>query len=278
MKQRFIIPIFSLIFALGFPSLSEAETVMERVKRTGVLTAGVRQDAVPFGYLNEKNELEGYAVNLIELIHRRLETELNQSIQLQLKPVSINDRFRLVQNGTVDLLCSATSITAEREQFVDFSIPFFSSGIQLLVRQPDANRLDPTQFSEEQIQATQPAEVTIGFLQGSTTDSDFRPIYPEAEWQIIGSRAEGVRRLSNQDIDAVASDGILLLGEVQRQGGDINQFSLIPKQALTFEDYGCILPQKNHQLVEVVNKTITSDENTQLKNQWFDPQTGKFPY
>ncbi len=278
MKKRWVISVLSIIFAWGFPSLSWAETVLEKVKRTGVLTAGVRKDAVPFSYTDKNNELDGYAVDLIELIHRRLETELNQSIRLELKPIAVDERFRMVQNGTVDLLCSATSITPEREQFVDFSIPFFTSGIQLLVRQADATRLDPTQFSETQLQSSKPGSVGIGFIQGTTADRDFRPIYPEAKWQIIGSRAEGVRRLRNQDIDAIASDGILLLGELWRQGDDFNQFNLVPQQPLTFEDYGCILPQQNPQWAEVVNQTITSNENSQLWNQWFDHKTGKFPY
>jgi polar amino acid transport system substrate-binding protein len=278
MNQPLIIALLTIIFAWGCPQLSWAETVLEKVQRTGVFTAGVRPDAVPFSYTDESNELEGYAVDLIELIHRRLETELNQSIRLELQAVTVNERFAMVQNGSVDLLCSATSITPEREKRVDFSIPFFTSGIQLLVRAADATRLDPTQFSEAQIQAIEPGNVKIGLIQGTTADSDFRPIYPEATWQPIENRSEGVRRLISQEIDGIASDGILLLGEVWRQGNDLNQFSLVPQQPLTFENYGCIFPKENLQFSEVVNQTITSEENQQLWHQWFDRETGRFPY
>jgi len=37
-----------------------------------------------------------------------------------------------VRNREVDLAIGATSITAEREEFVDFSYPFFSSGLQIM--------------------------------------------------------------------------------------------------------------------------------------------------
>lgn len=278
MNQPLIISLLTIVFAWSCPQLSWAETVVEKVQRTGVFSAGVRQDAVPFSYIDENNELEGYAVDLIELIHQRLETELNQSIRLELRAVTLDERFPVVQNGTIDLLCSATSITPEREQFIDFSIPFFTSGIQLLVRQADANRLDPTQLSETQIQATKLEPITIGFLQGTTTDNDFRPIYPAAQWQNIESRAEGVRRLISQEIDAIASDGILLLGEIWRQESDLKQFILVPQQPLTFEDYGCIFAQKNSHFAKVVNQTIASEENHQLWHQWFNRETGRFPY
>ncbi len=278
MNTRLLISVLSIIFTVSFPVLSWAETVLERVNRTGVLDAGVREDAVPFSYMDENQNLEGYSVELVKLIHRRLEKELNKPIKLQLKTVSIEQRFQLVQNGTIDLVCSADSITPEREAFVDFSIPFFTSGIQLLVRQEDAKRLDPTQTSEADLQMVTREEISIGFIQGTTTDSEFRPIYPEAQWQIISSRTEGVRRLKSQNLDGIASDGILLLGELWRQGDNLQQFQLVPAQPLTFEDYGCILPEKNPKWSNLVNSTITSAENTNLWNQWFDPETGRFPY
>ncbi len=278
MNTKLLISVLSIILTVSFPVISWAETVLERVNRTGVLDAGVREDAIPFSYTDENQNLEGYSVELVKLIHRRLEKELNKPIKLQLKTVSIEQRFQWVQNGTLDLVCSADSITPEREAFVDFSIPFFTSGIQLLVRKEDAPRLDPTQTSEADLQMVTREDLSIGFIQGTTTDSEFRPIYPEAKWQILGNRTEGVRRLKSQDIDGVASDGILLLGELWKQGDNFQEFQLVPAQPLTFEDYGCILPEKNPQWSNLVNSTITSAENTDLFNQWFDPETGRFPY
>lgn len=278
MDKKLAISLLTLLFTVNFPILAWAETVLEKVNRTGVLTAGVRTDAVPFGYTDKNNTLQGYSVDLIKLIQKRLEKQLNKPIKLQLKTVNLKDRFTQVETGQLDIVCEATSITAEREETVDFSIPYFTSGIQLLVREADAERLDPTTSSETQLETIQERNITVGFLLGTTTDDEFRPVYPEAKWQVVGSRADGIRRLREEEIDLMASDGILLLGELWKQGEDFKKFRLIPQQPLTFENYGCILPKNSRQWGTLVNQTITSDENLQLWNQWFDPKTGRFPY
>lgn len=278
MDKKLAVSLLTLLFTVNFPLLTWAETVLEKVNRTGVLKAGVRTDAVPFGYTDKNNTLQGYSVDLIKLIQKRLEKQLNKPIKLDLKSVTLKDRFSQVETGQLDIVCEATSITVQREETVDFSIPYFTSGIQLLVREADAERLDPTKTSETQLATIRENSITVGFLLGTTTDDEFRPVYPEAQWQVVGSRGDGIRRLRSEEIDLMVSDGILLLGELWKQGEDFKKFRLIPEQPLSFENYGCILPKNSRQWGTLVNQTITSDENLQLWNQWFDPKTGHFPY
>lgn len=278
MNKKLAVSLLSLVFSVNFPLAVWAETVLEKVNRTGVLTAGVRTDVVPFGYTDKNNTLQGYSVDLIKLIQQRLEKQLNKPIKLELKTVDLKNRFNQVETGKLDIVCEAATITPEREQNVDFSTPYFTTGIQLLAREADAERLNPTRTSETQLQTVRENNITVGFLLGTTTDDEFRPIYPEAKWQVIGSRADGIRRLKAEEIDLIASDGILLLGELWRQGLDFKAFRLVPSQPLTFENYGCILPKNSAQWGNLVNQTITSEQNTQLWNKWFDPKTGRFPY
>ncbi|NES71852.1 MAG: amino acid ABC transporter substrate-binding protein [Okeania sp. SIO2D1] len=263
------------IFFISFPIISLAETrektVLEEIQKTGVLKAGFRSYAAPFSYISsETNQLEGYSVELVKLIHQRLEQELGKSIKLEWQEVSLENRFKLIQDGKLDIVCAATTINNTREEIVDFSIPFFTTGIQFLVIKTDVERFDPMKGTT--------GKVSIGFLAGSTTDEEFRPIYPNANWQSVSNRAEGISQLDNGKIDAVASDGILLLGEIRQQNKTISEFELIPKIPFTFENYGCILPLQNPDWDKFVDTTIASNENTQLLHQWFDPEKGKFPY
>ncbi len=259
------------IFLIGFPWPSLAETVLEKIQKTGLLKAGFRSDTVPFSYINtQTNQLEGYSVELIKLIHQRLEKELGKTIKLELQKISLEERFELIEDGKLDIVCAATTINNAREEVVDFSIPFFTTGIQLLVKKIDAERFDPMKGTAGQ--------VSVGFLADTTTEEEFRPIYPNANWQAVSNRAEGINQLSEGKIDAIASDGILLLGEVWQQNKNLSDFTLIPKIPFTFENYGCILPLENPDWDKFVDLTIASDENNQLLQEWFDPKKGKFPY
>ena len=252
-----------------FPHFVLAETVLEKIKRTGELNAGVRKDAIPFGYLNKEGKWTGYSVDLIHLIHKKLEKELNQPITLNLREATIDSRFRIVQQGTVDIMCGATTITPTRLKRVDFSAPYFMTGAQFLVKLEDAPKFD---YNGEL------NSVPIAFLPGTTTQEIVPQIYPLAAWKNVKNRQEGVKKLAEDAVKAVVSDGILLLGEIVEQGKKLEDFVLLPGQPITTELYGCILPQDNPQWKQLVNLTILGPENRILQKEWFSINTGEFPY
>ncbi|ACB51798.1 putative extracellular solute-binding protein, family 3 [Crocosphaera subtropica ATCC 51142] len=268
-NKSLILVLITLIFCSIFPSFALAETVLEKIKRTGELNAGVRKDAIPFGYVNQRGKWTGYSVDLIHLIHKRLEKDLNQSIKLNLREATIDSRFRIVQRGDVDIMCGATTITQTRSKRVDFSVPFFMTGAQFLVKLEDAPNFDYNGSLNN---------IPIAFLPGTTTQEIIPQIYPSANWKNIKNREEGVRKLKRDEVKAVVSDGILLLGEIVQQGNNIEDFVLLPSQPITRELYGCILPQKNPQWKQFVNVTILSPENRILQKEWFSINSGEFPY
>ena len=267
--KQLIFFLISLIITTTLPFHVLAETVLEKIKRTGEMTAGVRKDAIPFGYINPQKEWTGYSVELIRLIHQQVEKELNQPIKLNLREATIDSRFRIVQNGTVDIMCGATTITQTRLKKVEFSAPFFMTGAQFLVKLQDASTFDYNGTLEN---------TSIAFLPGTTTQEIIPQIYPMADWKNIKSRQEGVRKLKNGEVKAVVSDGILLLGEIVQQGDNPKDFVLMPSLPITTELYGCILPQKNARWKQIVDLTILGRENRALQEKWFSIETGEFPY
>ena len=270
MKSKASISVLiTLILCCFFPRFVLAETVLEKIKRTGELNAGVRKDAIPFGYVNNKGKWTGYSVDLIYLIHKRLEKELNQPIKLNLREGTIDSRFCIVQRGDVDIMCGATTITQTRSTRVDFSVPFFMTGAQFLVKLEDAPKFDYNGNL---------TDIPITFLPGTTTQEIIPQIYPLAKWKDIKSREEGVKKLKQDEVKAVVSDGILLLGEIVQQGGSVGDFVLLPSQPITRELYGCSLPQENTEFKKLVNLTILSPENRILQKEWFSINTGEFPY
>ncbi len=270
MNKKYSISILIiLVLFCCFPRFALAETVLEKIKRTGELNAGVRKDAIPFGYVNKRGKWTGYSVDLIHLIHKRLEKDLNQPIKLNLREATIDSRFRIVERGDIDIMCGATTITQTRLKRVDFSVPFFMTGAQFLVKLKDAPNFDYNGNL---------SDVPIAFLPGTTTQEIIPQIYPLANWKNVKSREEGVKKLKQGEVKAVVSDGILLLGEIVQQGNNIGDFVVLPSQPITREMYGCILPQKNQKWKQLVNLTILSPENRILQKEWFSINSGEFPY
>ncbi len=269
MKKKLAVTILSLLFLAIFPLNSLAETLLEKIERTGAINAGARKKSIPFGYESTEDQWTGYSVDLIELIHQKLEKKLGKSIKLNLTEVNINNRFELVQDGTLEIVCGATSITPQRLEIVDFSVPFFLTGTQFLVRREYARWFDFNNGLEGK---------SIAYIPRTTTDQLIRPLYPLATWQSVNDRPDGVYSLMRRKVQAFAGDGILLVGEIVRQGNNPKNFALVPREPMTSELYGCILPKNKTEWKNFVDLAIASDENTQLQVKWFDAETGLFPY
>lgn len=269
MKKKLTLAILSLFFLNSFPLKVLAETVLERIERTGVINAGARKNAIPFGYENSQGQWTGYSVEFLKILHRSLEQKLNKPIELNLQEVTIDNRFGMVQNGSIDIVCDATSITQQRLNLVDFSVPFFMAGTQFLIEKKDINNIDVGGTLEK---------ISIAYIPHTTTDELIRQVYPFANWQPVKNRQEGIEKLKKGEVRAVASDGVLLLGELVKQGGEPKDFILVPEIPMTSELYACILPKNENKWKEFVDTSIAGRENHQLQKKWFELETESFPY
>nr|MCU0536187.1 transporter substrate-binding domain-containing protein [Hydrococcus sp. Prado102] len=134
MPKKLALVFLTCLFGVTCQASSWAGIVLDRIKQTGVMTAGARTDAMPFGYKNEKGEWIGYSLDILELIRKDVEKQLGKPIKLQLVEVSPQNRFAKIKDGSIDIECSSTTLTWEREKEVDFSVSYFASGTQMLVK------------------------------------------------------------------------------------------------------------------------------------------------
>ncbi len=268
-REKTVTALFIWILLAIFPVRVLSESILDKIERTGEMTAGVRRDAIPFGYEDKDGQWTGYSVDLVNLIHQELEKKFNKSIKLNLQEATIENRFKIVQDGTVHLICGATTITQNRLQKVDFSLPFFMTGAQFLVTLEEAPYFN--------INGTL-ANIPIAFIPGTTTQEIIPQIYPFAKWKVVKSREEGVNQLKKGEVQAVVSDGILLVGEIVQQGNDPRDFALTPRQPITTELYGCMLPKNNPTWKKFVDNVIGSDDIFNLQDKWFNIEKSQFPY
>lgn len=260
--------LLTLGWAFLILSPAQAESVLERVARTGQLNAGNRTNAAPFGYTNPQGKAAGYGVELLGLIQTALAEKLGKPIQLNLQTVDNSNRFSAVESGELEIVCEGATITQKRLETVDFSIPFFMSGAQFLVKRSDDPTFDVNGTLEN---------LPIGYIPKTTTSEIIPKIYPFAKWIPVASRSQGIQKLNQGEIKAMVSDGILLLGELVQAGYNPRNYALSPRQPMTTELYGCILPKNNPQWKQLVDTVISSQKNHDLQTKWFNEEGSLFP-
>ena len=243
------------------------ETVVEKIVRTGTLTAGTSKDAVPFAYRNDEGELVGYSVDILELITRQLEAEYDREIDLELVALKPQERIPQLVEGEVDIVCDASSFTWKRDRQVDFSFSYSSAGTRLL-----------TKKGRDYWDAESLANQRIGALAKTTSEKTIRRIQPSADIVIVKDRAAGFAALRKGEIDAFASDGILLESWLQTVG-DRNKWQIMGD--FSREGIACMLPENNSQLMNAVNYSLVEfmqgvlndkPEYVAIFDRWFGAQ------
>jgi putrescine:ornithine antiporter len=115
---------------------------VERIRESGRLRLGYREDARPFSYKNESGQAAGYSVAVCQKVADDVKSELHLPVMtVEWVPVAFDGRFRALQQARIDLLCGSDTVTLARRQDVAFSIPIFPGGIGALVRADAPARL-----------------------------------------------------------------------------------------------------------------------------------------
>ncbi len=234
------VTLLSLALSAGVASPAQAETVMEKVKRMGVLTAGTSKDAIPFAYVDSKGQSVGYSVDMLVMIKEQLEKRLGRKIQLKLVKLTPRERIPQIQTRKVDIVCDASSLQKERDQLVDFSVSYAVTGTQLLVKK------DSTLGTAESLLGKR-----VGVLPQTTNEQVIRKVQPKAQLVNFKSRNEAYIALQQGKIDAFASDGILS-GWLQLQKNH-DAFKIVPDRPFSREGIACMVPENNSRFLDNVN-------------------------
>jgi polar amino acid transport system substrate-binding protein len=257
-----------VLLALFVPLHSaSAETVLEKVAKTGVLTAGTSKDAFPLAYTNEKGQLVGYSVDMLQLIKGQIEKELKRPITLKLVALAPGERIPTLQSGTVDIVCDSSSFTWERDKLVDFSVSYGITGTRLLIKR------GTTLEGPESLVGKR-----IGALPKTTNEDAIRRAQPKAQIVTIKDRAEGYKALQDGKIDGFAGDGLLLEGWIQKTSNTA-KFQ-VDDYPYSKEGVACMVAENNSKLLDKTNYALLSfmqgfvkdkPPSVAIFDRWFGP-------
>jgi len=133
--QRGAIALLGVLLAAALPKAALAETVLEKVARTGILTVGTRLDLIPYAYVDDQSQLVGASMDLVNALRGELSTYLGREVTIQVTEIEdFSERIPKLRAGEIDISCD-TTFTWERDRKVDFSDSYSISGVRLLVKQ-----------------------------------------------------------------------------------------------------------------------------------------------
>ena len=107
-----------LLAALAMVAQPAAAQTTDEIIKKGSINIGVLVDLPPYGILNDKQEPDGYDIEVANLLGKYLGVKVN------LVQITSPNRIPYLMTGKVDLIVATLGITPERAKTVTFSIPY----------------------------------------------------------------------------------------------------------------------------------------------------------
>ncbi len=258
----------ALILGLaGTPAF--AETTLEKIARTGTLTIGTRTGSPPFAYVNARNEWVGFSIDLVEqLVLPAVSQKVGKPVKLEKKESTPATRIPLLSSGAVDLIAGTMTDTRTRRDSVDFSLTFFVTGAQFLVKKGS-----PIKGIQDI------GGKRIAAQQGSTNARIIRERVPTAQLREFPDQPSGFQALAQGQVDAYTNDGIQLAG-LRSKAPNPADWEIVG-DFYSYEPYGMALRKGDSDFRAVVNnglmEGIDSGKLFQIYEKWFGVNS-ELPY
>jgi glutamate/aspartate transport system substrate-binding protein len=124
----------TLVSALALSQPALADT-LDKIKKSGSITMGIRESSYPLSYLDDKQQPIGYHIDICNRIVDAVKTKLElKDLKVAHQAVTSQNRIPLVTNGTVDLECGSTTNNAARQNQVAFAPTTFITNVRMAVK------------------------------------------------------------------------------------------------------------------------------------------------
>ncbi len=246
-----------------------AETTLEKIARTGTLTIGTRTGSPPFAYVNKENQWVGFSIDLVEqLVLPSVAQKVGKPLKVEKKESAPATRIPLLTSNAVDLIAETMTDTRARRDSVDFSLTFFVTGAQFLVKKGS-----PIKGIKDL------AGKRVAAQQGSTNARIIRERAPTAQLREFPDQPAAFQALAQGQVEAYTNDGIQLAGLKAKAPSPGNW--VIVGDFYSYEPYGMAMRNGDADFRNAVNnglmEGIDSGKFFEIYDKWFGPK-GELPY
>ncbi|AXI08619.1 transporter substrate-binding domain-containing protein [Oceanobacillus sp. 143] len=230
----------------------DSANLYDQVMEKGVLTVGTEGVYAPFSFHNEKDELTGYDVEVIEEVAKRM------GVTVDFQETQWDSMFAGLNSERFDLIANQVGINEERLANYDFSIPYTHSSAVVVV--PKDNT-DITSFEDLE-----------GKNSAQSLTSNYGAIAEENGAVLVGVEglAQAIELIKQGRADVTVNDKLALLDYVKQTGDEEIK---IVAEAEDTSDMAFVFNKGNEELVDAINEQLEAmkEDGTlaQISEEWF---------
>ena len=222
---------------------------------------GIDADYPPHAYVDEKGNPAGFDVEALDWIAEEMGFEVTH------QPTAWDGIVSSLLAKKIDMVFSGMSITEERKEKVNFTMPYWSIDQAISVRNDsDLNAIEI--FMGDYTVGTQRGCTAAMWIEDNLINQD---LFPKDSLKLYEGFSLAVQDLLNGRVDAAMMDDVMVEDAI-RKGMDIKVIGTIK----TGEEYGVAVRKEDTELLELLNEGINRIMNSpkwdELKAKYFQAQ------
>ena len=254
---------FGLVACSSSPEPPSTETSSIVEKDTWVI--GIDDTFAPLGFRDTDGNLTGYDIDLANAMCEKLDKEvIFQPIDWSMKEAELN-------SGNIDLIWNGYTITPERQEKVDFSLPYLDNK-QVIVVAKDSTIQSKADLAGKKVGAQSESSAVTAMEK----EADLYSSFDGGQAITYEDNNQALMDLDNGRIDAVVADEVVIRYYVNLKGND--QYRILDED-FGSEEYGVGFRKGDILAVETFNETYQSlkEDGTlaTLSDKWFGRDISK---
>ena len=210
---------------------------------TGSLRAVVIGDGLPM-ITKEGDTYDGLSMVVLEAIRDQMQTAPQakaDSFSIEPVPVaSAREGLDKIRSGAADLACGV-AFSWERQNSVDYTIPFANGGVRLLA--PEGNDGTPASLKGQ----------TIGVVQDSVASTVLAASLDDVQFKFFEGPEQALAALKSGDVKVLGGDSLWLKANHKATAPDA---VVVPERAYARSGVGCVVGDATPKLLNVSNLAI----------------------
>ena len=232
-------PVDELDHGLGNEPVVETEGEVPQLG--GKIIVGLDDEFPPMGFRDDNNEIVGFDIDLAKAAAEKLGSEI------EFQPIDWDTKELELENGNIDLIWNGLTITDERAEAMDFTMPYLKNKQIIIVK----NGSDIQ--SKDDLKGK-----TIGVQAGSSALDAVEADEMYADLKDVSSYDTNILAFTDLDIervDAVVADEIVARYYL---ASNENDFRVVENGDFGDEVYGVAAKKGNTELISALQAALDS--------------------
>jgi polar amino acid transport system substrate-binding protein len=223
-------------------------------KDSDVITVASDATWPPMEYIDANKEIVGFDIDLIKAVAEA------GGFEVQVINTAWDGIFGGLKNGDYDAVISSVTITDERKQEFDFSMPYINAGQVLIVQNATSG---VTKLADL-------AGKAVGAQIGTTGAFEIEKV-SGVELKTYDELGLAIEDLANGRIAGVVADTPIAADFVLQNAAYVGKLKIVG-EPFTDEYYGIVVQKGNTELLEKINaglkKVLDSGKDEELMDKW----------